>query len=256
MMKKTVLLISMYGCAVCAAAQSTCENRVDAHPKATTRERVNYCLTANPAPAQAAKNEWEKLVFSGMTARPVPADKQPAKKPSARKGTFAPQEVEIVEQFVPTQQFPQFSNTQLSEQEKELRRQQLAEERAQMQQEFDRAHLAPVSKPAATAVASATVETARGLQARHTKPLRRGMKATPDAAAQTTPQPPTQNEALEEVASPAADYAYDQNALPAEISSYTPYTPADQTPASSYEPYAPATQTPADAAYQPYAPAN
>ncbi len=263
-MKKTVLLISVCLSSVCAAAQSTCETRVDAHPKATTLQRVNYCLT--PDPVAPAPRAGEDLVFSGVTPRGVPQTQQAPARPSARKGSFAPGQVEVVQNLVPTQSFPKLTNAQLSEQEKRDRQKALEEERAKMEAEFAKASVATVSTPAAETKTVVSQETPRGLQARHKKPGRRWMQKPQVLAEQPENALAADQEPLEEVAPAAPGYAYDQSALPAEISGYTPYTPAEETPASAYEPYAPASAAaggyaPASAETSPagaatYAPAN
>lgn len=246
-MKKTVLLLSVCLSSVYAAAQSTCETRVDAHPKATTLQRVNYCLT--PDQAAPAPRAAEDLVFSGVTTRGVPQTQQDPVRPSARKGSFTPDQVAVVQNLVPTQSFPKLTNEQLSEQEKLARQKALEEERAKMEAEFAKANLATVSNPAAGVQPPAVQETPRGLQARHQKPGRRFMQK-PAVIEPQQEFAAADQEPLEEVAPAASDYAYDQSALPAEVSGYTPYTPADETPASAYEPYAPAA-----AAADQYAPA-
>lgn len=248
-MKKTVLLVSICLSSVYAVAQSTCETRVDAHPKATTLQRVHYCLTPEVgAPVQRA---GENLVFSGISSRQGPAPKQEVEKPSARNGSFTPQKVEVVQHLVPTETFPQLTNEQLSEQEKLARQKALEEERAKIEQALAKEDLKPQEH-----MMSEVLETTSGLKARKKKPGRRWVKQPQVDASQenASVQPSVEPDTLEEVSPVAEEYAYDQSALPAEISSYTPYTPADQTPNSAYEPYAPAEQTSSE--YGTYSPAT
>ncbi len=104
-MKKIFVL--MIGCLLAGVtyAQSTCETRVDAHQKATTNQRVAYCLTPDTV---TVDNSYTGLVFSGVSTHPVQTV-QPAKqeRPTAKPGRFNPDKVTVERSYVATAQFPQ-----------------------------------------------------------------------------------------------------------------------------------------------------
>lgn len=104
-MKKILFLV--IGCImpVFAVAQSTCETRVDAHQRATTKQRVAYCL--NPD-ATVPNNAYAGLVFSGVSAHyPQPASVVKQEPLTTRPGSFEPEEVTLARDYIETMQFPQ-----------------------------------------------------------------------------------------------------------------------------------------------------
>ena len=248
-MKTTIFVLCVCLLPVCAAAQSTCETRVDAHPRATTNERVNYCLHA---PADGSESN-PGLVFSGVTVRhPAAGETQPA--PTARDGSFEPAAVTVQQTFVQTQQFPAFTNQTLSEREIWALRQSAS----QTQQ----------PQPAAAPVLSQekpfveTLETKAGLKARRTKPGRRLWETTQEETAVV------EETGVQEVSPVAGEYTYDnagaQPYAPAapDAQEYVPaapdaqeYVPAEPA-AQPYEPYAPAGQAEIPVGTSSYAPAN
>lgn len=258
-MKKTVFIFCVCFVPAWAGAQSTCETRVDAHPHATTLQRVNYCLNA----AQEESSNNPGLVFSGVTVR-HPADEQAASHPSAHNGYFKQDKIEVSQTFVETQQFPKLTNDTLSEREIWQRR------RAAYQAPVQQAEVAgqeavrlPQEKfmsqevvPSLQGKQFAEVpETKAGLKARKTKPGRRLVQepVVNEEAASAAPETATQ-----EVAPVADEYAYDsvtpQPYVPATQDAQE-YVPAQQS-AQPYEPYAPAGQEEIPAGTASYAPAN
>ena len=104
-MKK--FLVSTVGCllAIATYAQSTCETRVDAHQRATTKQRVAYCLTPD---AVAADDSYSGLVFSGVsTARPQATQPTQQERPTSKPGRFEPENITVSRSYVATAQFPQ-----------------------------------------------------------------------------------------------------------------------------------------------------
>lgn len=250
-MKKTVFVFFVCLLSVGAGAQSTCETRVDAHPHATTMQRVNYCLNA----AQEDSYNNPGLVFSGVTVR-HPADEKAASHPTAHNGYFKQDKIEVNQTFVQTQQFPKFTNDTLSEREIWQRRQ------ASKQQEV--AVPEAVRLPQEKFMSQEVVrlqqgkqlvevpETKAGLKARKTKPGRR-LVQEPVVNEEAAPQAPAQ-----EVTPVADEYAYD-SATPQPYAPATQdaqeYVPA-QPSAQPYEPYTQAVQEEIPAGTASYAPAN
>lgn len=112
-MKKFLILLSCCLLPVLAGAQSTCETRVDAHQRATTKQRVAYCLTPDSV---AADDTNAGLVFSGVSAH-YPSDVQPVDRGGvrAKEGNFAPEQVVVSRTYVGTAQFPQVFEDDASE---------------------------------------------------------------------------------------------------------------------------------------------
>lgn len=114
-MKNTVFMLGVCLLTSSVWAQSTCETRVDAHPKASTRQRVTYCLTAQPDGA-ALHNPG--LVFSGVSSPASEGEKtRESKEDRAHDAAFKPQRIEVDQQFVPTRQFPKLTDGRTSQQE-------------------------------------------------------------------------------------------------------------------------------------------
>ncbi len=257
-MKKTVLVFCTCLLSAWAGAQSTCETRVDAHPHATTNQRVDYCLNA------AYDNIYNNpgLVFSGVTQR-HPAAEQPAERATAHNGYFRTGDVAVSQNFVETRQFPKLTDGHVSQQEIWGKRravyqgQQLGKDVAQ-QAACEPQEEKPVVK-------SAVQETPAGLKARSKKPGRRLQKTD---IPQETVLKGVEETVVQEVAPVAAEYTYNvaeaQPYAPAvqDAPEYVPttpdaqeYTPAEQT-AQPYAPYAPAGEEEIPVGVASYAPAN
>lgn len=120
-MKQLFILMSVLLAAPLLRA-STCETRVDSHQKATTLERVDYCLTPEQAAPQAP---GPTIIYENVTAKEP--ERQTAQKPVPLKQKYYPQdEVEITRGYVGTERFPQLKNDIPSE--RELLEQQQAQE--------------------------------------------------------------------------------------------------------------------------------
>ncbi len=118
LMKNTCFVLGFCLCAGWTWAQSTCETRVDAHQKASTVQRVHYCLM-DEQDGSAVHNP--AMVFSGVSS----PKEQPAVQPAptkqddalARPGAFKPNQVDVSQEFVPTRQFPKLDDGRVSQQE-------------------------------------------------------------------------------------------------------------------------------------------
>lgn len=112
-MKIPFMLLAVLGTSVVAYA-STCEVRVDQHPKASTAERVDYCLNA---PTQAAAAPGPEVIYYGVTTK-VP-EKQPQEQESSlRQKYFNSDHVKISHSYVDSKRFPPFKNDIPSERER------------------------------------------------------------------------------------------------------------------------------------------
>ena len=253
-MKKTLFAFCVCFLSVWVGAQVTCESRVDAHPHATTKQRINYCLTNS----DETPSGHPGLVFSGVTTY-QPAEQTATQKPSAAKGPFNPDKITVQRSFIGTQQFPPFTNETLSEREiwqlhQQNEQQPVPSVLGQVRQPVEK-QMSPLSEQ--------IVETKAGLKVRQTKP---GRRLYIDSA-QTSSSAVTDlsESATQQVVAPADAYTYDSTQV-------QPYTPA-VSPAQEYVPamqdaqeYTPVEQT--DQAYMPaeqeeipvgvasYAPAN
>ena len=111
-MRKILTIFSICIFAPLLAGASTCETRVDSHQKASTVQRVSYCLT----PDIEAPAAQPQLVYYGV------ADKTPAKTQAAATGRsthyFDEEGVGVARNYVGTGHFPVFTNDVLSEQER------------------------------------------------------------------------------------------------------------------------------------------
>ncbi len=112
-MRKILILLSSFFLSVLAGAQSTCETRVDAHQRATTKQRVAYCLTPDSV---AADDTNAGLVFSGVSAH-YPSDVQSVDMggAKAKECAFKPEQVVVSRSYVGTAQFPQVFGDDASE---------------------------------------------------------------------------------------------------------------------------------------------
>ena len=233
-MKRTALACCMCLWPLLAGAQSTCETRVDAHPHASTMQRVDYCLNSN---YDAVYNN-PGLVFSGVTPR-HPAAQQSTPKGTAHESSFKADKVTEEYSFVNTQQFPQLKNATLSEREIwEVHQEAAKQLPAVVQPEPIRQPVEKQMKPLPQ-----ITESKAGIVARTKKPQRRFMQVTKEETALTAAGPVTQ-----EVAPAADEYTYDT----VSTQSYAPATPDAQ----EYVPATPEAQeyVPAEVAAEPYAP--
>ena len=103
-MKK--LLVSLVSCLLTGAvyAQSTCEIRVDAHPNATTNQRVAYCLTPE---FNAPDTTYSGLVFSGVSTHQPHVTQPTQERPTAKRRNFKSEKMAVSRGYVPTVQFPE-----------------------------------------------------------------------------------------------------------------------------------------------------
>lgn len=103
-MKK--LLVSLVSCLLTGAvyAQSTCEIRVDAHPNATTNQRVAYCLTPE---FNAPDTTYSGLVFSGVSTHQPHVAQPTQERPMAKRRNFKSEKMAVSRGYVPTVQFPE-----------------------------------------------------------------------------------------------------------------------------------------------------
>lgn len=244
-MKRTVLALCVCWLPIWVAAQSTCETRVDAHPHASTPQRVDYCLNET---YEAIYNN-PGLVFSGVTTRhPVT---QPAPEPvTAQEGNFKWENVTVNQDFVETRQFPKLTDGRISQQEIWAKRR--AAYQAQQMGRKAAEETACELQEEKPVVANTVHETKAGLKARTKKPGRRFVQAL---VAQREPELyAVESSAMQEEVAPVTDeYTYDN----ATVQPYTPATPDAQeyVPATpDAQEYIPAEQ-PAQP-YTPYAPAN
>ncbi len=270
-MKRTILVFCMCLLSMAVGAQSTCETRVDAHPHATTNQRVDYCLN------EAYENIYNNpgLVFSGVTTR-HPATQQPTQRPTAHEGSFNQDEVTVNQNFVETRQFPKLTDGRVSQQEIWAQRRAVYQGQQMAQEAAEQTACEPQEEIVKTEPATTTVETKAGLKARTRKPGRRFMQVSnemDDTPYMAEPAP-------QEVAPLAAEYSYDETAtqsyapatqnaqeyvpatdmsaqeyVPATDTSAQEYVPAEQ-PVQSYEPYVPAGQEEIPVGTSSYAPAN
>ena len=217
-MKKTFAsFFVLFSAALPAFCASTCETRVDAHQDATTRQRVQYCLTPEQAAPVAPGPE---VVYYGVSSA-KPADASTEAEKQRKQVYFDKDGVAVSQNYVDTSKFPAFTNDTLSEQEK------IALEEAQKKQALLQAEQqakAAQEKPARTMSAEQKVtlanETKAGLLARQTK-AKRYMK---EVAQQPEPDELAQAYSVTPQANNAPD-AYNPN--------YTPETYSTQTATSS-----------------------
>lgn len=153
-MRKILFVLS--SCILCNVAfgKDTCETRVDAHPTATTLQRIAYCLNEQAVPATADSNAG--LVFSKVSAKPAASATKPAQKPTSQEGYFKEDQILVSQDYVATSQFPQLT-----------------------QQTNDYAQIkAPVEHQMVDEVKVSVVQTSvnrentKGIKARQTKPAR------------------------------------------------------------------------------------
>ena len=111
-MKKSLLLFTIFTAAV-AAHSSTCETRVDSHPKATTPQRVDYCLTPDPVVPETDKS---KVILSGVIDK-TPDTDESARTASLEQKYYNNEDLFVRHKYVGSPRFPQFKNDIQSERE-------------------------------------------------------------------------------------------------------------------------------------------
>ena len=186
---KKILTFLFVVIAPAAYAASTCETRVDSHQKATTRQRVAYCLMEEPAAAPAAGPE---LVYSGTYSK-EPQTQSPIKS-TVKDGYFKEDKYSIQHQYVGSQNFPSFKNDTLSEQERAALERAYLKELEKQQQSLDSLAVkkstteraparltAPANEQKTESNSLTNAQIARGLQTRQHKPKR--IMKTPVVAA-------------------------------------------------------------------------
>ena len=82
MKKLFYVFVFSFAAAPLLAAVSTCETRVDKHQDASTSERVNYCLTEEPAPEEAPATE---VVLSDVYSVQYPKPKTKKAQPQTQQ---------------------------------------------------------------------------------------------------------------------------------------------------------------------------
>ncbi len=230
-MKQTILLFLLV-CAVGASAQSTCETRVDAHQKATTNQRVNYCLYPGYG---AADTHGPQLIYSSMgyynPGTPAAAAPQ---RVTARQNVFDDADIEVTHSFVQTRQFPKFTDGRVSEQYKREYQEALLSGPELAREAVSLTDCEPQEDVSFVSVQEGTSE----VKSRQKKPGRRWIQKP---AAQTEQNAPANLplDTVEEIASTASSYTYEESSYaPAAQDAYAPATAAD-TPVTT-EAYAPA----------------
>jgi len=179
MPQKITLFTVLFFASTVVLAQSTCQTRVDAHQKATTPQRVEYCLTQDAYPAETVSNP--ELIYAQVSSHnPVAAPKQKEYTPS--NPYFDENKYTVMQGYVGTSQFPVFQNSIMSEQELAAQRKAWLEREAALNQANAPliVRQAPTAIVAAPGVAQPTVtkpvvaiaETKSGLVYRSHKPGR------------------------------------------------------------------------------------
>ena len=112
-MKKSLLLFTIFTAAV-AAQSSTCETRVDSHPKATTPQRVDYCLTTDPV--VVPETDKPKVILSDVITK-TPDTDESAQTASLEQKYYNNEDLFVRHKYVGSPRFPQFKNDIQSERE-------------------------------------------------------------------------------------------------------------------------------------------
>ena len=246
-MRRTFFALGACLLGVCAVAQSTCETRVDAHPSATTPQRVDYCLTNSVEPSGSRSG----LLFFNVTSQ-YPVTYSTVEEISAWEDDFDPGVMRLEKLFVNTPRFPRLKNETVSEQEfwtAHLAAMEQAAKAAQAAQAAKAAQQAATEKT--TSVAEQITETKTGILVRRTKPKRKLHAVEPESFSEVD----LDESALQEVAPVAAEYTYEAAGEQPEdasvISDIPEYMPAEQTA----QPYVAGQEDLPVDAYS-YAPAN
>ena len=177
-MHKGIVLFSILFITTEVFAQSTCQTRVDAHQKATTPQRVEYCLTQEMDPATAVSQP--ELVYAQVSSH-KPAVEPKQKEYTSSNPYFSEDKYTVMQGYVGTTQFPEFQNATLSEQEINARRKEWLKNQSALERTTYSATPQPVyvttarpvlTKPALTKPTVSVVETKTGLARRSSKPQR------------------------------------------------------------------------------------
>ena len=106
-MKKTFAsFFVLFSAALPAVCASTCETRVDAHQDASTRQRVEYCLTPEKAAPVAPGPE---VVYYGVSSA-APTNEAAADEKQRKQVYFDKDGVALSQNYVDTSKFPSFTN--------------------------------------------------------------------------------------------------------------------------------------------------
>lgn len=181
---KKILSVYLLFTACALSAQTTCEKRVDAHQRASTMQRVDYCLNT-PEEADEA-TPAEVIYYAEITQEDKTAQEE---KPTAKDGYYDESKTKVSRGYLGTRQFPAFTNDTLSESERAYQRRHLQEAQAQAaQKQAERIALAKgqnvapqaaaTQTPVVTEVAEVkkevvTTETRKGVLRRQKKPTRK-----------------------------------------------------------------------------------
>ena len=230
-MKKIITFLFVFAMSSAAYAVSTCETRVDSHPKATTRQRVVYCLTEEPVVTSTVAGP--ELVYSGTYSRTPEEEETP--KSTVKDGYFKEEKLSVERQYVGSGSFPAFVNDTLSEQERAALEEVYLRELEKQQQALDPSFAAkkatteraparlnePVAETATTTATAATTsltsaQVAKGLLARQQKPVR-VMKMAGEPVPEVVVQPQGLVSQMEQQAvtttDPLLDRAYNEDEL-------------------------------------------
>jgi len=155
-----------------AGAASTCETRVDNHQNASTSQRVAYCLGDDETWTEPERPE---LIYSGVYGN-NPQEEEEVTPTKNKDPYFRANKKTVSQEYVESEQFPDFKNAYMSEQERVALEQKimLARKIAAGNYHITRQKPARLDTKVRRQVstASITVETRSGLVRRQTKPHR------------------------------------------------------------------------------------
>lgn len=103
---KLLISIALFGGATQIFAASTCETRVDKHQKATTLERVEYCLNEE---ANLPNDDKYSLVYYGVSDK-TPAKQTKQQNEKFRQSYFDDKKWDVSRDYVGTKKFPELVN--------------------------------------------------------------------------------------------------------------------------------------------------
>ena len=112
-MKQKVFLLALFLTSAVLSVASTCEVRVDQHQKATTQQRIDYCLNEPAAPA--AQQNGPELIYKSISYQKEPPKAEPSK--PLKQQYFDENEVGVERKYIDSARFPAFKNDIMSEQE-------------------------------------------------------------------------------------------------------------------------------------------
>ena len=181
-MKKLFLISLLFSVCALGVQATTCEVRVDAHQKASTMQRVDYCLNA---PDETDDSLVAEVIYYGVVNPQEDAEAEA--KATAKNGYYDDSKMKVSRGYFGTRNFPAFTNDTLSENERARQREQLAKAKQQiLEQQAQRNNVGtPVSVPAPSVLAQeaqpeevqpvkavVSVETRQGVLQRQKKPAR------------------------------------------------------------------------------------